>query len=246
MSAQRTRDHANADPGELEKFSSLAAGWWDPDGESRPLHEINPLRLGWIERQAGGLDGRRVLDVGCGGGILSEAMAQRGATVVGIDLARTPLAVARAHAEASGLDIDYREIAAETLAGAEPASFDVVTCMEMLEHVPDPASVVTACALLARPGGTVVLSTINRNPRAWLLAIVGAEYVLRLLPRGTHAYARLIRPSELAAWVRRAGLDVGALQGLTYSPLGRRYRLVDDVGVNYMMAARRPAGDDDE
>lgn len=245
MSEQQSRDRANADPEELEKFSSLAAGWWDPGGESRPLHAINPLRLGWIERQAGGLDGRRVLDVGCGGGILSEAMAQRGATVVGIDLAAAALAVAREHARASGLAIDYRETAAEALAEAEPAAFDVVTCMELLEHVPEPASVVAACARLARPGATVVLSTINRNPRAWLLAIVGAEYVLRLLPRGTHAYAKLIRPSELAAWARHAGLDVSALQGLTYNPLSRRYRLVDDIGVNYMMAARRPAGNGD-
>lgn len=246
MSAQRNRDRLNADPEELERFSSLAATWWDPEGESRPLHAINPLRLGWIERQAGGLDRRRVVDVGCGGGILSEAMAQRGAAVVGIDLAAAALAVARDHARVSGLAIDYREIAAETLAEAEPASFDVVTCMEMLEHVPDPASAVAACARLARPRGTVVFSTINRNPRAWLLAIVGAEYVLRLLPRGTHAYAKLIRPSELAAWARRAGLDVTALQGLTYNPLTRRYRLVDDIGVNYMMAARRPSGDGDE
>lgn len=246
MSDQPSRDRANADPEELKRFSSLAATWWDTDGESRPLHEINPLRLGWIERQAGGLDRRRVVDVGCGGGILSEAMAQRGASVVGIDLAAAALAVAREHARASGLDIDYRETAAEALAGVEPAAFDVVTCMEMLEHVPDPASVVAACARLARPGGTVVFSTINRNPRAWLLAIVGAEYILRLLPRGTHAYAKLIRPSELAGWSRRAGLDVSAVQGLAYSPLTRRYRLVDDIGVNYMMAARRPAGDGDE
>lgn len=246
MSDQPSRDRPNADPEELEKFSSQAASWWHPEGESRPLHELNPLRLGWIERQAGGLGGRRVLDVGCGGGILSEAMAQRGAAVVGIDLAAAALAVARNHAQASGLDIDYRETAAEALAEAEPASFDVVTCMEMLEHVPDPKSVVSSCARLARPGATVVLSTINRNPRAWLLAIIGAEYVLRLLPRGTHAYARLIRPSELAAWARHAGLDISAFQGLTYSPLGRRYRLVDDIGVNYMMAARRPAGNGDE
>lgn len=245
MSAQRNRDRPNADPEELERFSSLAATWWDPEGESRPLHEINPLRLGWIERQVGGLDHRRVLDVGCGGGILSEAMAQHGAMVVGTDLAAPALAVARDHARASGLDIDYREIAVEALAEAEPAAFDAVTCMEMLEHVPDPASVVVACARLVRPGGTVVLSTINRNPRAWLLAIIGAEYVLRLLPPGTHAYAKLIRPSELAAWARRAGLEVTALQGLTYNPVTRRYRLVDDIGVNYMMAARRPAGDGD-
>ena len=235
----------NADPEELDKFSALAANWWDPVGEFRPLHELNPLRLGWIERQAGGLRGRRVLDVGCGGGILSESMAQRGATVTGIDLSGPALEVAGLHARDVGLDIEYREIGVEALADAEPASRDVVTCMELLEHVPDPESVVEACARLCRPRGTLVFSTINRNPKSWLLAIVGAEYVLRLLPRGTHEYARFIRPHELAQWARQAGLDVSAFQGVTYSPLTARYRLQDDIDVNYMMACTRPGGDAD-
>ena len=233
----------NVDPAEIDKFEALAAHWWDPDGEFRPLHEINPLRLGWIEGRAGGLAGKRVLDVGCGGGILSEAMAQRGATVVGIDLAAEALAAAARHAEASGVEVDYRCIGTEDLAMEEPAAFDVVTCMELLEHVPDPAAIVDACARLAKPGGTLVFATINRNPKAWLLAIVGAEYVLGLLPRGTHEYAKLVRPSELAAWARAAGLDPAAERGLAYNPLTRRYRLTDDVDVNYMLACRRP-GDD--
>lgn len=233
----------NVDPAEIDKFEALAARWWDPDGEFRPLHDINPLRLGWIERQAGGLAGKRVLDVGCGGGILSESMAQRGATVVGIDLAEEALAAARRHAGDAGVAVDYRCIAAEALADAEPGSFDVVTCMELLEHVPDPAAIVDACARLARPGGTLVFATINRNAKAWLCAIVGAEYVLGLLPRGTHEYARLIRPSELAAWTRAAGLEPSAERGLTYNPLTQRYRLTDDVDVNYMLACRRPNDD---
>lgn len=233
----------NADPAELRKFSDLASRWWDPEGECAPLHAINPLRLGWIEHRAGGLSGRRVADVGCGGGILAESMALRGADIVGIDLAAEALAAARTHASNHEVAVDYREQSAEDLAAAEPASFDVVTCMEMLEHVPDPASIVRACATLVRPGGTVVFSTINRTPRAWLFAIIGAEYLLNLLPRGTHEYARLIRPSELAGWARDAGLDAAAYRGLTWNPLTRRYHLDDDIGVNYMLACRAPHDD---
>jgi len=238
-----SRQPDNADAGELRKFADLAAQWWDANGACAPLHAINPLRLGWIEQQAHGLCGRRVVDVGCGGGILAEAMAARGADVVGIDLAADALGAARTHAREQGIAVDYRAIAAEQLASDEPAGFDVVTCMEMLEHVPDPAAVVHACAALVRPGGTVVLSTINRHPRAWLFAIIGAEYVLGLLPRGTHTYARLIRPAELAAWCRAAGLDVAATRGLTYNPLTRHYRLCEDLGVNYMLACEAPADD---
>ena len=240
-----TAEHHNADPEELRKFSDLAERWWDPEGDFRPLHELNPLRLGWIERRAGGLAGRRVADIGCGGGILAEAMAQRGADVLGIDLAEAALAVARIHADESGTDIEYRSISAEALADELPGTFDVVTCMEMLEHVPDPAAVVDACARLVRPGGVVVFATINRNPKSWLFAIVGAEYLLRLLPRGTHAYERLIRPSELAHWARQAGLDVTASSGLTYNPVTRHYRLCDDIDVNYMIACTLAPGDDD-
>jgi 2-polyprenyl-6-hydroxyphenyl methylase/3-demethylubiquinone-9 3-methyltransferase len=230
----------NADPTELRKFSDLASRWWDPDGECAPLHAINPLRLGWIERQAGGLAGRRIADVGCGGGILAESMALQGAEVVGIDLAAEALAAARQHASDHEVAIDYRERSAEDLAAAEPGAFDIVTCMEMLEHVPDPASIVRACATLVRPGGTVVFSTINRTPKAWLFAIVGAEYLLKLLPRGTHEYARLIRPSELAAWARDAGLDATAYRGLTWNPLTRHYHLTDDIDVNYMLSCHAP------
>lgn len=231
----------NADPAELRKFADLAARWWDPDGECAPLHAINPLRLQWIEAQAGALEGRRVVDVGCGGGLLSEAMAARGARVTGIDLADEAVAAARAHAAERGVEVDYRTTSAESLAEEHPGDFDVVTCMEMLEHVPDPGAVVHACAALARPGATLVFSTINRNPKSWLFAIVGAEYVLNLLPRGTHEYARLIRPSELAARARDAGLDPGATRGIAYNPLTRRYHLADDIDVNYMMACRKPA-----
>lgn len=234
----------NVDPAEVERFDALAARWWDPEGECRPLHAINPLRLRWIEYRAGGLAGRRVLDVGCGGGILSEAMACRGASVVGIDLAEQALAAARQHAAETAVEVDYRCVDTEELARQEPAGFDIVTCMELLEHVPDPAAIVDACARLAKPGATVVFSTINRNPKAWLYAIVGAEYVLGLLPRGTHEYAKLIRPSELAAMTRTAGLEPESERGLAYNPLTRRYRLTDDVDVNYMLACRRPADDD--
>jgi 2-polyprenyl-6-hydroxyphenyl methylase/3-demethylubiquinone-9 3-methyltransferase len=233
-----TQTEANFDPAELAKFSALAHRWWDPTSEFRPLHEINPLRLGHIERLAGGLAGKRIVDVGCGGGILAEAMAARGAAVTGIDLAEKPLKVAMLHAMESGSTVDYRLIAAEALAAESPASFDVVTCMEMLEHVPDPASTVAACARLVKPGGNVFFSTINRNPKSFLFAIVGAEYVLRLLPRGTHEYARFIRPSELATHCRAAGLDVQDITGMTYNPLARTYALGRDVDVNYLLAAR--------
>ena len=229
----------NVDPAEIAKFSALAHRWWDPTSEFRPLHEINPLRLGHIERLVGGLAGKRVLDVGCGGGILAEAMAAEAASVIGIDLAEKPLKVAALHAMETGSTVDYRLVAAEKLADEMPGAFDIVTCMEMLEHVPDPASVVAACSRLARPGGWVVFSTINRNPKAFLLAIVGAEYVLRMLPKGTHEYARFITPSELARHCRAAALDVADLTGMTYNPLTRTYALGRDVDVNYLLAARR-------
>ena len=231
----------NADPQELAKFSDLAHRWWDLDGEFRPLHEINPLRLEWIDGLAP-LTGRRVLDVGCGGGVLSDAMARRGATVLGIDLSAKALKVAQLHALEAGTEaIDYREVSAETLAAEAPASFDTVSCMEMLEHVPDPASVVGACAALVKPGGWVFFSTLNRNPKAFLFAIVGAEHVLELLPKGTHEYARFIKPSELAQWCRDAGLDLRATRGMTYNPITRRYALGDDTSVNYLVACTRPS-----
>ncbi|HET9045904.1 MAG TPA: bifunctional 2-polyprenyl-6-hydroxyphenol methylase/3-demethylubiquinol 3-O-methyltransferase UbiG [Casimicrobiaceae bacterium] len=231
----------NADPAELEKFSALAHRWWDPESEFRPLHEINPLRLDWIDRQASGLAGKRIVDVGCGGGILAEAMAARGAHVTGIDLSSKALGVARLHQLESGAAVDYRLVSAEALAAAEPASADVVTCMEMLEHVPQPAPIVAACASLAKPGATLVFSTLNRNPKSYAFAIVGAEYVLGLLPRGTHNWARFIRPAELAGWARRANLEIVELIGMTYSPLTRRYRLEPDTSVNYLASFRRAA-----
>ena len=231
----------NVDPQELAKFSELAHRWWDEGSEFRPLHEMNPLRLEWIDALAG-LRGKTVLDIGCGGGILSEAMARRALHVTGIDLASKPLGVARLHAMETGVDnIEYLEVAAEALAGERPEAFDVVTCMEMLEHVPEPASVVQACATLVRPDGWVFLSTLNRNPKSFLLGIVGAEYLLQLLPRGTHEYARFIRPSELARWCRDAGLDLQASRGMEYNPLTRRFRLTDDTSVNYLFACRKSA-----
>lgn len=228
----------NADPAELEKFSALAHHWWDPESEFRPLHEINPLRLDWIDRQAG-LAGKRVVDIGCGGGILSESMAARGAQVTAIDMAEKPLKVAKLHLLESGLKVDYRLTTAEGLAAAEPGQFDVVTCMEMLEHVPDPASTIAACARLVKPGGWVFLSTLNRNPKSYLFAILGAEYILKLLPRGTHDWARFIKPSELTRLTRDAGLDMAELIGMTYNPLTRTYRLGPDVDVNYLLACRK-------
>ena len=231
----------NADPQELAKFSELAHKWWDPESEFRPLHQINPLRLGWIEHCAGALDARQVLDVGCGGGILSEAMARRGAQVLGVDLAIRSLKVAQLHALEAGLNnVQYREVAVEALAQETPAHYDVVTCMEMLEHVPDPASIVQACAALAKPGGWVFFSTLNRNIKSFLLAIVGAEYVLKLLPQGTHEYARFVRPSELTRWCRDAGLAPSHSRGMEYNPLTRRYWLSDNTSVNYLIACRKP------
>ena len=230
----------NADPAELAKFSELAHRWWDPESEFAPLHQINPLRLEWIQGLAP-LAGQRALDVGCGGGILADAMARKGASVLGIDLSTKALKVAQLHAlEAQTPNVSYREVAAEALAAEAPGSFDVVTCMEMLEHVPDPASVVRACATLVKPGGWVFFSTLNRNPKSFLFAIVGAEYVLNLLPRGTHEYRKFIRPSELARDCREAGLEVAHTRGMEYNPLTKRYWLSGDTSVNYMFATRRP------
>ncbi len=231
----------NADPAELAKFSELAHRWWDPESEFRPLPPINPLRLDWIDRQAP-LAGQQVLDVGCGGGILADAMARKGAQVLGIDLATKALKVAQLHAlEAQTPNIRYQEISAEQLAVEQPGTFDVVTCMEMLEHVPDPASVVRACATLVKPGGWVFFSTLNRNPKSFLFAIVGAEYVLQMLPKGTHEYAKFIKPSELAAYARAAGLDLQGTRGMEYNPFTRRYWLSGDTSVNYLIATRKPA-----
>jgi len=231
---------SNVDAAELQKFGDLAQRWWDPAGAMRPLHEMNPLRLEWIDGQAV-LAGKRVVDVGCGGGILTESMARSGATVLGIDLSPKPLRVAELHALESGARVDYREVAAEALAAEQPESFDVVTCMEMLEHVPDPAQTVAACARLVRPGGWVFASTLNRNAKSFLFAIVGAEYVLGLLPKGTHEYEKFIKPSELAAYARAAGLEVAQVSGMTYNPLTRRFALGGDTGVNYLVALRKPA-----
>ena len=230
----------NADPTELAKFSALAHRWWDATGEFKPLHAINPLRLDWIDKLAT-LQGKKVLDVGCGGGILTDSMARRGANVLGIDLAGKALKVAQLHAlEAETLNVAYRESSAEDLAAEQPAQYDIVTCMEMLEHVPEPASVVKACATLVKPGGWVFFSTINRNPKAWLFAVVGAEYVLNMLPRGTHDYAKFIRPSELLRDIREAGLESHEMRGLQHNPITGRYWHNQDTSVNYMVATRRP------
>jgi 2-polyprenyl-6-hydroxyphenyl methylase/3-demethylubiquinone-9 3-methyltransferase len=231
----------NVDPAELAKFSDTAHRWWDPASEFRPLHEINPLRLGWIERAAGGIAGKDVLDVGCGGGILSEAMASSGANVTGIDLSTKALGVARLHGLESGVKVTYRLIAAEALALESPNRFAVVTCMEMLEHVPDPAAIVSACAALAAPGATVVFATLNRNPKSYVQAILGAEYVLRMLPRGTHDWTRFLRPAEVARFARRAGLELTGMTGMTYNPLTRIYSLTPDTSVNYIAAFRKPS-----
>ncbi len=230
----------NVDPAELAKFGALAARWWDPNSEFKPLHEINPLRLNHIDKLVG-IKGKRVLDVGCGGGILAESMAVRGADVTGIDLSEKPLKVAQLHLLESGQKVDYRLIAAEDLAREQPGQFDCVTCMEMLEHVPTPPSTVQACADLVKPGGWLFFSTLNRNPKSFLFAIVGAEYVLNLLPKGTHEYRRFITPAELAAMVRDAGLTVSEFTGMSYNPFSKRYALNDDVSVNYIAACRRPA-----
>ena len=228
----------NADPAELQKFSDLAHRWWDPAGEFRPLHDINPLRLEWIDRHAS-LGGKRVLDVGCGGGILAEAMARRGAAVTGIDMADKPLQVAKLHLLESGLSIKYEKVEVDELAKREPGAFDVVTCMELLEHVPDPAAMARACAQLVRPGGRVFFSTINRNPKSYLFAVIGAEYVLGLLPKGTHDYQRFIRPSELTRWCRDAGLRTEEMIGMTYNPVTKQYRLGADTDVNYLVRCVR-------
>lgn len=228
----------NADPLELQKFSDLAHRWWDPSSEFRPLHEINPLRLEWINALAP-LTGKAVLDVGCGGGILSEAMARKGARVTGIDLSEKALKVADLHSLESGVQVRYEMVSTEDLATREPAQYDVVTCMEMLEHVPDPAAIVKACATLVKPGGRVFFSTINRNPKSYLFAVIGAEYLLRLLPKGTHEYAKFIKPAELAQYIRAAGMNVDGLKGMTYNPFTKIYSLNQDTDVNYLIAASR-------
>jgi len=234
-----TATSENVDPAEIAKFNALASKWWDPEGEFRPLHEINPLRLDYI-RQRVTLSGSSALDVGCGGGILAESMAQAGANVTAIDMAPKPLAVARLHQAESGAEVDYQQSTAESLAEQSPGAFDVVTCLEMLEHVPSPMTVVAACAKLVRPGGDVFVSTINRNPKSFLFAIVGAEYLLKLLPAGTHEYEKFIRPSELDSWARTAGLQLKGSIGLHYNPLTREYSLGENVDVNYMMHFQRP------
>ena len=228
----------NADPAELEKFGDLAHRWWDPNSEFKPLHDINPLRLDWIDA-AIGLAGKRVLDVGCGGGLLSEGMADRGAEVTGIDLSEKPLGVARLHLLESGQKVNYRMISAEHMADEMPGAFDAVTCLEMLEHVPDPPSIVASCARLVKPGGQVFFSTLNRNPKSYLLAVIGAEYVLQMLPKGTHDFARFIKPSELTRWCKQCGLEPAELIGMTYNPLTRRYALGNDTDVNYLIRAVR-------
>ena len=235
-----TPDATNVDQSELAKFSALAHRWWDPTSEFKPLHDINPLRLDHIDKLAGGLAGKRVVDVGCGGGILSEAMAARGATVTGLDLSEKALKVAQLHGLESGVGVDYRLESVEKFAAANPLAFEIVTCMELLEHVPEPGQTIAACAALLRPGGLAVFSTINRNPKSYLFAVIGAEYLLRLLPRGTHDYARFIRPSELCRHARNAGLDPIELTGMTYNPLAKRYRLEPDTSVNYIVACRKP------
>lgn len=228
----------NADPRELDKFGDLAHRWWDPNSEFRPLHDINPARLAWIEHHVE-LKGKQVLDVGCGGGLLSEGMAAKGAITTGIDLSERPLGVARLHLFESGLSVNYRQISVEALATEAPATFDVITCMEMLEHVPQPQSIVQSCSKLLKPGGYVFFSTINRNLKAYLLAVVGTEYVMRLLPRGTHDYSRFIRPSELVAHCRHTGLSVTEVAGMNYNPFTRQAKLSDDTEVNYLVCARR-------
>jgi len=230
----------NVDPNEVAKFEQLASRWWDRNSEFKPLHDINPLRANWIDKLAPVAE-QKVLDVGCGGGILCEAMAQRGADVTGIDMGEAPLAVGKLHKFESGVEVDYQKSTAEDFAQSHPEQFDIVTCLEMLEHVPDPGSVVRACAAMTKPGGTLFFSTINRNPKAYLLAIIGVEYVLRMLPKGTHEYGKFIRPAELGQWIREAGLELDQMTGLTYNPITKTYRLTEtDVDVNYMICARKP------
>ncbi len=229
----------NADQAEIDKFSALASRWWDPESEFKPLHAINPLRLEWIQECAGSLAGRKVLDVGCGGGILSEAMARSGAEVTGIDLAEKSLKIARLHGLESGVKVEYRKVPVEELAAEQPGQYDVVTCMEMLEHVPDPASIVRACSTLVKPGGWVFFSTLNRNAKSFVFAIIGAEYVLRLLPRGTHTYDQFIKPSELSAAARGAALEPVSMRGMEYNPITQIYSLSSDTSVNYLMATRK-------
>lgn len=231
---------ANVDAAEIAKFEKLASRWWDKSSEFKPLHDINPLRCGFIDSKVQ-LVGKQVIDIGCGGGILSEALAQRGAQVTGIDMGEAPLAVARLHLLESKLAVHYEKAEAEAYAHRFPERFDVVTCMELLEHVPDPAAIIGACYALLKPGGDLFVSTINRNPKSWLFAVVGAEYILRMLPRGTHDYAKFIRPSELAAWTRHTGFTQGKLTGMTYNPFSRIYKLGRDVDVNYLMHLRKPA-----
>ncbi len=228
----------NVDAAEISKFEALASRWWDPNSEFKPLHDINPLRIDYIDQRAP-LTGCKVIDVGCGGGLLSEGMAARGAQVTGIDMGEAPLTVARLHQHESGVQVDYRRITAENMAAGHPGAFDTVTCLEMLEHVPDPGSVIQACADLVKPGGDVFFSTINRNPKAYMFAIIGAEYLLRMLPRGTHDYRKFIRPSEMERWARTAGLHLQDLSGMTYNPLTCEYRLGDDVDVNYLAWFRK-------
>ncbi len=231
----------NVDPSEVAKFEKLASRWWDRNSEFKPLHDINPLRANWIDKLSPVAE-QKVLDVGCGGGILCEALAQRGATVTGIDMGEAPLAVGNLHKLESGVEVDYQKSTAEDFAQNHAEQFDVVTCLEMLEHVPDPGSVVRACAAMTKPGGTLFFSTINRNPKSYLLAIIGVEYVLRMLPKGTHEYGKFIRPAELGQWIREAGLELDQMTGLTYNPLTKIYRLNEtDVDVNYMICVRKPA-----
>lgn len=229
----------NVDQAEIDKFSALAAKWWDPNSEFRPLHEINPLRLNWIIEKHGPINGKKIIDVGCGGGILCEAMANQGASVKGIDLAKKSLTVAKLHGLESGVNVDYEEISAEQIAAREPEQYDIVTCMEMLEHVPDPASIIKACADLVKPGGHLFFSTLNRNPKSFLFAIVGAEYILNILPKGTHSYESFIKPSELAYAARKADLNITDTIGLNYNPLSKIYSLGPDTSVNYLMHARK-------
>ena len=230
----------NADPAELDKFGELAHRWWDPNSEFKPLHDINPLRLDWIDKHVG-LAGKRILDVGCGGGLLSEGMALRGAIVTGIDLSEKPLSVAKLHLLETGQKVDYRKISAEALADEMPEAFDAVTCLEMLEHVPDPSSIIASCARLVKPGGQVFFSTLNRNPKAYLFAVIGAEYLLQMLPKGTHDYAKFIKPSELARWAKMARLEPAEVIGMSYNPLNKQYSLGSDTSVNYLMRTMRDA-----